>query len=93
MLVLRAWSRGLVVAMLVMISSPYALAQRSATKLPTQTTETTPSDTPREQRERVGDPILGVLIIVGVVGLLIFIAWVFSRIGEGGSRQSDGTMN
>ena len=93
MLALRAWSRGLVVAMLVMISSPHALAQRSATKLPSRTTETTSDNTPREVRERVGDPILGVFIIVGVVGLLILIAWVFSRIGEGGSRQSDGTMN
>jgi len=93
MFALRAWSRGLVVAMLVLISSPHAFAQRSATKLPSRTTETTSNNTQHEERERVGDPILGVLIIAGVVGLLIFIAWVYSRIGEGGSRHSDGTMN
>jgi hypothetical protein len=36
---------------------------------------------------------MGVLIIISVIALLIFIAWVFSRIGEGGSRPADGTMN
>jgi hypothetical protein len=87
------WSRVLVVAIVMTISSPYMLAQSGGTKLPPRTTEVSRGNTPREEHERAGSPELGVLIIIGVVGFLIFIAWVFSRVGEGGSRHSDGTMN
>lgn len=89
MLALCTWSRSLIVAMLLLISSQYVLAQKSETRLPVQTTEATA----KEGSPRAGSPELGVLIIIGVVGLLILIAWIYSRIGEGSGRQSDNGMN
>jgi hypothetical protein len=89
MFTLRTWGQSLLAAVLLLISSTYVLAERSTTKL--GTTEITRSDTIR-LHERAGNPMLGVLIIIGLVGLLIFVAWIFSRVGEGNSRQS-GTLN
>jgi hypothetical protein len=91
MLALRTWSRALLVAILLTFFSLDALAQRDATK--SQSTQITRKDTTQEERGNVGNPMLGVLIIIGVVGFLVFVAWVFSRVGHGGSRPSDGTMN
>jgi hypothetical protein len=91
MLALCTWSRALLVAMLLTFFSLDALAQRDATK--SQSSQITRKDTTQEERGNVGNPMLGVLIIIGVVGFLVFVAWVFSRVGQGGSRPSDGTMN
>src|SRR5580704_10233391 len=97
MLAIRTWSRCLLLAISLSITCPFALAQKSITKLPHQSTETnrtdTSSNTPQEAHQRAGSPELGVLILVGVVGFLVLIAWVISRIGEGSGRQSDNTLN
>jgi hypothetical protein len=99
MFALRAWSRGLLAAMLLLILSPFALAQPSGTKsLPrtsAPTTEISHSEAPppHEKREPSGNAFFGVLIIGGVIGLLVLVAWIFSRIGEGPSRQADNTLN
>ena len=48
-----------------------------------------PALTPKRQAEYPGQyhsPELGVLIILGVLGLLVLVAWVFSRVGDDGRR-------
>jgi UDP-N-acetylmuramyl pentapeptide phosphotransferase/UDP-N-acetylglucosamine-1-phosphate transferase len=87
MFTFRTWMKALIAAMLLPLFSPFALAQRNADRF--RTTEASAS----QIHERAGSPEMGVLIIIGVIGLLVFVAWVFSRIGEGKSRPADGTLN
>jgi hypothetical protein len=87
MYTLRTWSRVLLVAFLLVVLSQHAIAARRTTS---RTTEPTPTETAEEvERPQAGSPEFGVLIIVGAVGFLIFVAWVFSRVGEGNSSQAD----
>jgi hypothetical protein len=90
MLSLRTWVLPLFAAMLLSLFSPFAFAQRNAGNHRATDLSTVDASQPHEP---AGSPEIGVLIIVGVIGLLIFIAWVFSRMGESGSRSSDGTLN
>ena len=39
-----------------------------------------------------GSPELGILIIIGVVGLLVLIAWIFSRIGDDSRSSGDSSL-
>jgi hypothetical protein len=93
----RTWTLGLLLAMLFSSTSPDVLAQRSTTNSPIPTTEKSKSslhnDIPREAHQPAGSPELGVLIIIMLVGLLVLIAWVFTRVGEGSSRPSDNSLN
>ena len=90
MFALRTWNRVLLAAMMLLLSASYTFAERGATKL--RTTEITTNAT-TSHPEPSGSPELGVLIIIGVIAFVIFVAWVFSRIGEGHSRPADNTMN
>lgn len=78
------------------LTSPAVLAQPSATRSP-RTTEmsrgNSPADPPAPERERAGNPIMGVMIIILMVGFLVFVAWIFSRVGSGQSRSSDNTLD
>ena len=94
MLPLRVWSRGLFAAVLLLILTPLASAQVSGSKLPIHTSAPSTERT-REgpdshaDSEPAGNPIIGVLLIAGVVGVLVLVAWLFSRVGEGNGRQTD----
>jgi hypothetical protein len=90
MFALRTWIKALFAAMLLSLSIPFAFAERNAGNH--RTTETTTVST-SQPHEPAGSPEIGVLIIIGVIGLLVFVAWVFSRIGEGNSRKSDPMVN
>jgi hypothetical protein len=92
MLALRAATRSLLVAVLLLIGVPLANAQTSGTKLPSHTNETSRGPAAGGEQLPAGNPFLGVLIIIGIIGFLIFVAWLFSRVGEGSGR-SDGTLN
>lgn len=82
------WSRGLLAATVLLHCSPAALAARATSNHPT--TELSQS----QHREPTGNPVLGVLIIIGLVALLIFVAWLFSRIGgDGSNRHMDTSIN
>jgi hypothetical protein len=83
MLALRAATRSLLVAVLLLIGVPLANAQTSGTKLPSHTNETSRGPAAGGEQLPAGNPFLGVLI---------FVAWLFSRVGEGSGR-SDGTLN
>jgi hypothetical protein len=87
---LRTWIVAFLVAMLISLFSPFAFAQRNGVNL--RTTDLTTVDT-SQPHEPAGSPEIGILIIIGLIGLLIVVAWLFSRIGEKGSHQSDGTLN
>jgi hypothetical protein len=89
MFALSTWGRFLLGALLLLLISHYTFAERSAATL--RSTGITTSET-SQSREPAGSPELGVLIIAGIVGFLILVAWIFSRIGEGGSRHAD-TLN
>jgi hypothetical protein len=39
-----------------------------------------------------GDSDFGLLIIVGVIGLIVLVAWLISRMGDDGGRGPDHTM-
>jgi len=86
----RTWGQNLLVAILLLTLSNHAFAQHGSSRH--QTTEATHSQTTQNHRPP-GDPMLGVLIIIGVLGFVILLAWIFSRVGEGNSRPSDNTLN
>jgi hypothetical protein len=92
MFTLRTWGRILLVALMLFIAAPMTSAQQTASK--TRTTDTThTTETSAEPRQPAGSPEFGFLIIIGIVGFVILVAWIFSRAGEGGSRQGSHTMN
>jgi hypothetical protein len=97
--ILRAWRHSLLAAILLLTLNPFATAQQSGSRLPSgpsiRSTEPSRHDSPAAPvpPEPKGNPILGVLLILGVVGLFIVIAWLFSRIGEKDVRRSDGTLD
>ena len=73
-----------------------ALALPISSRSPTTQSTTSASqgaDTPPAEHVRAGNPIMGVVIVIGVVAFLIFVAWIFSRISEGHGRTSDNSMN
>ena len=42
--------------------------------------------------DAAGDSDFGLLIIVGVIGLIVLVAWLISRMGDDGGRGPDHTM-
>ena len=83
MLNFARWNRFLSAAFALVATAPYTLAGRGAA--------TAASDV--ADRPPAGDPELGLIIIVGIVGFLILVAWVFSRVGDdNASRGTDRTL-
>ena len=89
-----AWGRALLAALLLGLFIPAADAgpQSTATGDRTVTTTRTAEDEGAGPvKPPAGSPELGMLIIIGAVGFLVVVAWLFSRAGESGSTyQSDG---
>ena len=44
------------------------------------------------EKQPAGSPEMGVLIIIGVVGFFVLVAWVFSRVGDDTSSPGDRTL-
>ena len=84
---LITWGRTVFAALALAALVPYtsAFGQPSTSTSRTPTTEAT-------ERVPAGDPILGVLIIVGIIGFLVVVAWIFSRAGDDGGRGPDRTL-
>lgn len=66
-----------------------AAAAPAPSSLGTRTTEVAHAEV--ADAPPAGSPELGVLLIIGVVAVLIFMAWLLSRVGDD-SPQSDGTI-
>ena len=79
MLALIVRSRSLVAVLLLALLVPYTFAA--------QATEPTAGN-----RSPAGNPDLGILIILGAIGFFIFLAWIFSRMGDDGGRGPDRTL-
>ena len=47
---------------------------------------------PMPNRAPAGDPMVGMLIILGGIVFFILLAWVFSRMGDDGGKGPDHTM-
>lgn len=47
---------------------------------------------PMPHRAPAGDPMLGMLIILGGIVFFILLAWVFSRMGDDGGKGPDHTI-
>jgi hypothetical protein len=92
----RTWGWAVLAAALVLAHSPPASAQHVASKPNALSTAPTRGEAPpsaaHEKPQRTGDPVLGVIIVVGLVGVVIFMAWVISRVGEGRKPPSDHTL-
>jgi hypothetical protein len=81
---MRKWVntvRHLLIALVLALATPHALAQATGRSIP---------ETPK--RQAAGDSDFGWLIILGLVGLFILIAWLISRMGDDGGRGPDHTM-
>ncbi len=80
--------RVLLLAAALAFAAQTADAARHTTEPVTtaRTTARTKTDTTAQQEEL---PIDGLLIIVGVVGLVILLAWVCSRVGDSSSHVTD----
>jgi H+/Cl- antiporter ClcA len=81
---MRKWVntvRCLLIALVLALATPHALAQP---------TGRSPAESARQHA--AGDADFGWLIILGLVGVLILIAWLISRMGDDGGRGPDHTM-
>jgi hypothetical protein len=82
---IRIWLVGLALAF---VASP-AVASGRGSSDPSRAT-----DTAREATESApaGSPEFGVLIIIGVVAFLVFVAWLVTRVGDDNPRGGDGSI-
>jgi hypothetical protein len=87
------WGRVLLVAILFALFTPMVEASSRATASknqpgPTARSKSTEPEGAEAVKPSAGSPELGVVIILGAVGVLVFFAWLFTRVGQGG--RSDG---
>lgn len=73
----RSPVRALLVAAILMFAAQVADARSTATTPAQTTTAPTKGDAPPQ-----GTSIDGILLIVGLVGVVILLAWVCSRVGD-----------
>ena len=69
------WGRLVAAALVAVLAASPALASGSVSG------RATASATAAEPAPH-GDPLLGVLLIIGIIGVLILAAWVFSRVSD-----------
>lgn len=88
---ITARGRALLAALLLGLFAPAAAATDRSTAAadPTPASARTTADEGAGPVKPVaGSPELGVVIIIGAVGFLVFVAWLFSRTSDG--PRSDG---
>lgn len=95
MLVFTTWARATLAAVALTLVGATCSVRAGAATSPVSTSPTAPAPRavetvpPAADHAPTGDPVLGVIIILGVIGMLIFFAWLFSRIGGDESQSSD----
>ena len=81
--------RVLLVGLVLSLSASVTMATAAST-FPQAANGTNLAEPVPVEKPRAGSPEMGVLIILGAVGFLVFVAWVFSRVGDestGGDRS------
>jgi hypothetical protein len=89
------WSRVLLAALALALWPPPIVASGLTTTQSQATASARTTSAASETRERIpaGSPELGVLIIIGLVGFLVLVAWIFARVGDDSRRgPSDRTL-
>lgn len=74
------WMRALLAAVALAVFAPAALA-----------TDTRRAIDAADGHPPSGSPEFGILIVIGIVGFLVLVAWLFSRVGDDGP-PSDRSM-
>jgi len=91
----RTWTRALFATLaLAAFTLPVAAAPHATSPL-RRTTETSRAATHHGEPEPnppAGSPELGILLIIGVIGFLIFMTWLLSRVSDDSSPPSDGSI-
>ncbi len=66
------------------LACPVQMSEARDAPAQAQTTARTQTDVDATATDRDGVPVGGILIIIGIVGGVIFFAWVCSRVGDNG---------
>ena len=74
--------RLLFVGLALLLFAPVAMANAGST---------TRAETPVADKQPAGSPEMGILIVIGVVAFLFFVAWVVSRMGDD-NRSGDTSL-
>ena len=87
------WGRGLLAALLLAVFTATATADaRSSGHTPSSVPTRSLPTGPAAEHTPSGNPELGVMIIVGALALLIFVGWLFTRVGDDRHRGGDKTL-
>ncbi|MBA4186678.1 MAG: hypothetical protein C0467_01535 [Planctomycetaceae bacterium] len=95
MFTVLSWTRALfAILALAAFTLPVAAAPQTTSPLG-RTTEASRAATHHgvpEPNPPAGSPELGILLIIGVIGFLIFMTWLLSRVSDDSSPPSDGSI-
>ncbi len=89
------WTRALFAALALTLFAPTVTAENANPPEKNTARSTSSSHSPgsgrstAEEPHRTGSPEFGVLIIIGVVGFIILVAWLIARIGDDNRPRSD----
>jgi len=91
------WTRSLLATLLLLtvFIAPAVATARPSSPL-SRTTEvdrTHPTNRDAgEDQPPAGSPELGILLIIGIVGIFIFMVWLVSRVSDDSSPRGDGSI-
>jgi hypothetical protein len=85
------WSRPLLVLLGLAGSVGLAFAQTRSTSTTGQRPGAT-APVPMDDSGPAGNPQMGLLIIAGIIGFLILVAWLLTRVSEEGRQGDDRSL-
>jgi len=91
------WTRSLLAALLLLtvFVAPAVATPRSSSPLGRTTAVDRTQPTNRDSGEDqppAGSPELGILLIIGIIGIFIFMVWLVSRVSDDSSPRGDGSI-
>lgn len=90
MIAVARWIRSVLVGT-ALIVFPAGVSATDSSGKPVEGSTTGLSEH-RPANAPAGSPEFGILIIIGVVGLLVLIAWIFSRAGDDSRSSGDSSL-